>query len=164
LNRLWAPWRMSYIKSAKSNNKQECIFCVKAREDRDFENLVLKRGKHAFVVMNLYPYNNGHVMVSPYRHVPSFVDLTDEENLEIMKLVSLSMQAIKEALNPDGFNIGANIGKIAGAGIADHVHMHIVPRWSGDTNFMAVISDTKVMPELLTETYKKLLDAITKMG
>lgn len=161
-DRLWAPWRMSYIKSSKEK-KEDCIFCTKPRENRDEENLILKRGKHAFIVMNKYPYNNGHVMVAPYRHVPSFIDLTDEESLEIMKLISLSLRVIKDAMNPDGFNVGANLGKVAGAGIEDHVHIHIVPRWLGDTNFMPVISNTKVMPELIEETYRKLFDIISKI-
>ena len=154
---------MSYIESSKQSKDEECIFCVKPRENRDEENLILKRGRYAFIVMNLYPYNNGHVMVSPYRHVASLVDLTDEESLEIMRLVVLSMKVIQRAMNPHGFNIGANIGKIAGAGIAEHVHVHVVPRWAGDTNFMTVISGTKVMPELITDTYKKLVESISKV-
>jgi len=162
LERLWAPWRMAYIKSAK--DEEGCIFCAKHRGNRDSENMILKRGKLTFILMNLYPYNNGHVMVSPYRHVPSLVDLTDEESLELMQFIALAMKAIRDALNPEGFNVGANIGSVSGAGIADHIHIHVVPRWKGDTNFMTVISNTKVMPETLEETYKKLLTAISKLG
>jgi len=162
LDRLWAPWRMSYIESSKQD-KEECIFCVKPRENRDEENLILKRGRYAFIVMNLYPYNTGHVMVSPYRHVPSLVELTDEEGMEVMKLVALSIKALQHAMNPHGFNVGANIGRIAGAGIAEHVHIHVVPRWAGDTNFMTVVSGTKVMPELITDTYKKLVNSLSKV-
>ena len=163
MDRLWAPWRMAYIKSAKEND-EECIFCAKPKQNKDEENLILKRGRKAFIIMNRFPYNNGHVMVSPYRHVASVVDLDDEEGLEVMKLVSLSIRALSEALNPDAFNIGINLGRVAGAGIADHVHIHVVPRWQGDTNFMTVIANTKVMPELLEETYRKLLNAIMKLG
>ncbi|HIQ29145.1 MAG TPA: HIT domain-containing protein [Candidatus Caldiarchaeum subterraneum] len=153
---------MSYIESSKQD-KEECIFCVKPRENRDEENLILKRGRYAFIVMNLYPYNTGHVMVSPYRHVPSLVELTDEEGMEVMKLVALSIKALQHAMNPHGFNVGANIGRIAGAGIAEHVHIHVVPRWAGDTNFMTVVSGTKVMPELITDTYKKLVNSLSKV-
>ncbi|WP_456368243.1 HIT family protein [Thermococcus sp.] len=157
---LWAPWRIEYIRSPKHDG---CIFCDFPKENRDRERLILHRGKHAFVIMNNYPYNPGHVMVAPYRHVGKWEDLTDEELLEIMKLTQLMIRAIKKAMNPDGFNLGVNLGRVAGAGIDDHVHLHIVPRWNGDTNFMPVIADTKVIPESLQEAYDELKRAIDEV-
>ncbi|ACS33425.1 HIT family protein [Thermococcus gammatolerans] len=154
---LWAPWRIEYIRSPKHKG---CIFCDFPRENRDRERLILYRGEHSFVIMNNYPYNPGHVMIAPYRHIGRWEDLRDEELLEIMKLSQLMIRAIKKAMNPDGFNMGVNLGRVAGAGIDDHVHLHIVPRWNGDTNFMPVIADTKVIPESLQEAYDELKKAI----
>ncbi len=154
---LWAPWRIEYIRSPKHDG---CIFCDFPKENRDRERLILHRGKHSFVIMNNYPYNPGHVMIAPYRHVGKWEDLTDEELLEIMRLSQLMIKAIKRAMNPDGFNMGVNLGRVAGAGIDDHVHLHIVPRWNGDTNFMPVVADTKVIPESLQEAYDELKKAI----
>ncbi|MFA4668274.1 HIT domain-containing protein [Pyrococcus kukulkanii] len=157
---LWAPWRIEYIRSPKYEG---CIFCDFPKENRDKERLILYRGKHAFIIMNNYPYNPGHVMVAPYRHVKSIEDLTDEEMLEIMKLAALVMKAIRKVMKPDGFNLGFNIGKVAGAGIDGHVHLHIVPRWNGDTNFMPVIADTKVIPESLKQAYDEIKQAIEEI-
>ena len=157
---LWAPWRMAYIKS--SDRKTGCIFCEKPKEDRDRENLILYRGKKCFIILNRYPYTNGHLMIAPYRHVGEIEELREEELLECMKLLQESVKALKKVYNPDGFNIGLNIGKIAGAGVEGHIHFHIVPRWSGDTNFMQVFSETRVMPELLQETYDKLIGYFRK--
>ncbi|WP_297509646.1 HIT domain-containing protein [Thermococcus sp.] len=157
---LWAPWRIEYIRSPKHDG---CIFCDFPKENRDRERLILHRGKYSFVIMNNYPYNPGHVMIAPYRHVGKWEDLTDEELLEIMKLSQLMIRAIKKAMNPDGFNLGVNLGRVAGAGIDDHVHLHIVPRWNGDTNFMPVIADTKVIPESLQEAYDELKRAIEEV-
>ncbi|ASJ03224.1 HIT family hydrolase [Thermococcus profundus] len=154
---LWAPWRIEYIRSPKHEG---CIFCDFPKENRDKERLILYRGKYSFVIMNNYPYNPGHVMIAPYRHVGKWEDLTDDELLEIMKLSQLMIKAIKKAMNPDGFNLGVNLGRVAGAGIDDHVHLHIVPRWNGDTNFMPVVADTKVIPESLQEAYDELKKAI----
>jgi len=161
---LWAPWRIEYIRSPKHDG---CIFCDFPKENRDKERLILHRGKYSFVIMNNYPYNPGHVMIAPYRHVGKWEDLTDDELLEIMKLSQLMIKALKRAMNPDGFNLGVNLGRVAGAGIDDHVHLHIVPRWNGDTNFMPVIADTKVIPESLKEAYdelKRVIDEIVKEG
>ncbi len=152
MDKLWAPWRMEYIKKIDDG---ACIFCRAASEDRDEENLVLYRGRSTFIIMNRYPYNSGHVMVAPYRHVMEPRELTDDEVLEIHELVVASMTALKTAMNPQGFNIGVNIGKPAGAGF-EHLHYHIVPRWSGDTNFMPVLADVKMIPEHLEGTYRKL--------
>jgi ATP adenylyltransferase len=159
MERLWAPWRMEYV---TGDDKPGCIFCYKPEEDRDRENMILKRGKLGFIMLNLYPYNNGHLMIAPYRHVGDLSDLTDDEMLDMMRLVKLGKETLTEAFGPDGFNIGINLGHVAGAGIADHVHIHIVPRWNGDTNFMPVIADIKVMPQALGKTYQVLLEALTR--
>lgn len=150
---LWAPWRIKYIESPRV---ESCIFCVSASENRDRENLVIYRGAHSFILMNKYPYNTGHLMVAPYRHVKDLMYLTDEELLDIMKSVKMSIRVLNEALRPEGFNIGINMGRAAGAGVEDHIHVHVVPRWIGDTNFMPVLSHVKVIPELLEATYDRL--------
>ncbi len=140
---------------------EKCIFCQKIHGD-DKENLVLWRGKSCFAVLNIYPYNNGHLMIAPYRHTPSLNEMSEEEKLEIMQALTLLLDVLKEALNCDGFNIGMNIGKVAGAGVPDHIHLHIVPRWEGDTNFMPVIGDTKVIPQSLSSTYETLKRVLDK--
>ncbi|MGC8843628.1 MAG: HIT family protein [bacterium] len=140
---------------------EKCIFCQKIHGD-DKENLVLWRGKSCFAVLNIYPYNNGHLMIAPYRHTPSLNEMSEEEKLEIMHALTLLLDVLKEALNCDGFNIGMNIGKVAGAGVPDHIHLHIVPRWEGDTNFMPVIGDTKVIPQSLSSTYETLKRVLDK--
>lgn len=139
-----------------ADRQQGCIFCEKPKEQRDRENLIVARFERCFVILNAFPYNNGHLMVVPYRHVPSLLNLTDEELAELMKVTQISERVLRQALNPHGFNIGLNLGRCAGAGIEEHLHIHIVPRWHGDTNFMPVIADTKVLPELLSQTYEKL--------
>jgi len=157
MERLWAPWRMEYVRSSHS---EACIFCQKVAEDRDRENYVLYRGQKSYILLNLYPYNNGHLMVAPYEHLPSLEDLDEETLTEMMRLVAKGLTLLRRTVNPAGFNVGANIGKVAGAGFDDHVHIHIVPRWEGDTNFMPVLADTRVIPELLDDTYAQLLDAM----
>ncbi|MDD5095310.1 MAG: HIT domain-containing protein [Dehalococcoidia bacterium] len=151
---IWAPWRINYILSEKENG---CILCQKPKQDRDKENLLLYRGKHNLIMLNLYPYNPGHLMVTPYRHIQSLEAMGDEEMLEHFRLVSRCVNVLKETMHPDGFNMGINLGKVAGAGIDDHIHTHIVPRWNGDTNFLPVISDTRAVPEALAATYDKLV-------
>ena len=150
---LWAPWRIEYIEGEKENY---CIFCVKPKEEDDEKNLILYRGKYSFVIMNRYPYNSGHLMIVPYAHKKDFEELNDNEILDINRLLKISIKVLKNVMNPDAFNIGLNLGKQAGAGIDEHLHYHVVPRWSGDTNFMPVISNTRVVPEALNRTYKKL--------
>jgi len=150
---LWAPWRMEYILGEKESG---CIFCTRINQESDKENLILLRGKNNFVIMNKYPYNNGHLMVVPNRHSSEFDSLNDPEKLEMVNLVSKSMNVLKKTINPDGFNVGMNIGKIAGAGIDDHLHFHIVPRWAADTNFMPVVGQTKIISENLEETWERL--------
>jgi len=154
---LWAPWRMKFVKSIKKNRKnKKCILCNKVKELNDKKNYVLYRGKKSFIILNLYPYSNGHLMVAPNRHIAELDKLSSEEIIELMDLVNLSIKLLKKTHNPDGFNIGINYGKAAGAGIDKHIHIHIVPRWFGDVNFMPVISDTKIIPESLDSTYQKL--------
>jgi len=133
-----------------------CILCEKPGQNNDAQNYILYRGSKNFVIMNAYPYNPGHLMVAPYRHVASLDELTDDELREHFSIVSRSVRLLRQVFAPGGFNIGVNIGKVAGAGIDEHVHTHIVPRWQGDTNFMPVISEVRVVPEALAETYKKL--------
>ena len=153
MKRLWSPWRMEYILSKKG---RECIFCDKTADNDDKSNYILHRGKKCYVMLNLYPYNNGHLMVIPYQHVPSPEQLEEEVLTEMMLMVGQGLEALRRAMNPDGFNIGLNIGKAAGAGIEEHAHIHVVPRWKADTNFMPIFSHTRVIPELLDDTYQKL--------
>ena len=150
---LWAPWRIEYIQMARESG---CILCQKPRESIDEANLILYRGQHNFIIMNAFPYNPGHLMVAPYRHVADLQDLGNEEAMELFDIVKKGLGLLKDVMKPTGFNIGLNVGKVAGAGIAEHMHTHIVPRWQGDTNFMPVLSDTKVISEAVSDTYKKL--------
>ncbi|WP_456370666.1 HIT family protein [Geoglobus sp.] len=160
MKRIFAPWRIRYITSPKHDG---CIFCDFPRENRDEERLIVHRGETCFVIMNNYPYNPGHVMISPYRHVGEIEKLEERELLEMMVLAQKTVEVIKRVMSPDGFNLGINLGKVAGAGIEDHIHLHIVPRWNGDTNFMPVIADVRVIPEAVEETYKKLKDGFEKL-
>lgn len=153
MEQLWAPWRIKYIETPK---KGDCILCQKAKEIDDEANFVLCRGQNNFLILNTFPYNPGHLMVAPYRHIANLQDLTDEEAKEHFDILKKSLELLKEAMQPAGFNIGLNIGKAAGAGIEGHLHTHIVPRWGGDTNFMPVLSDTRVISEALMATYRKL--------
>jgi ATP adenylyltransferase len=155
---LWAPWRMEYIVSCK---EQDCIFCVRAAGKNDRDNLVLYRGKNVFVMMNKYPYNNGHLMVVPYAHQSSLSGLDQDTRLELMNTVEKGTECLG-IFRPEAFNIGINIGKIAGAGIEEHIHIHIVPRWGGDTNFMTVTGETRVIPEHILDTYDKLYPVFNK--
>ena len=156
MKRLWAPWRLEYIQSA--DEQEGCVFCRTLEADEE-ESLVVHRGDRAFVLLNRYPYASGHFMVAPYRHEGEFGELTAEEALEIHRLAASGLGALAEAMRPQGFNIGWNLGRIAGAGVVDHVHLHVVPRWAGDTNFMPVLADVKVMPEALEDTRRKLVAA-----
>ena len=153
MERIWAPWRMQYIQIEKPEG---CILCEKPEQNKDALNYILYRGDKNFIILNSYPYNPGHLMVASYRHVTSLEELTEEERHEHFEIVTRSIRVLRQVFNPGGFNIGINVGKAAGAGIEDHVHTHIVPRWQGDTNFMPVLSDIRVLPEALAETYKKL--------
>ena len=152
---LWAPWRMEYVTA--SSGKGECIFCPGDDRSRDEERLILHVGDRGIVLMNRFPYINGHLLVAPVHHVPALDGLTDEEKLDLITMVEKSVGILKEAMNPGGFNVGLNLGRIAGAGVEDHIHVHVVPRWSGDTNYMTVVGDVRVIPEHIQATYKKLL-------
>lgn len=156
MKRLWAPWRMEYILSHKKH--KGCLFCDFIKQDKrsDRKNLVLYRGRHCFVMLNRYPYNSGHLMVVPYFHTPTFDGLSDEVLCDFIRTVNKSVGILREALSPDGFNLGLNFGKVAGAGMEQHMHMHIVPRWTGDTDSMPILSETRVIPEHLKKTYDKL--------
>ena len=160
MDRLWAPWRIDYIKSEKEKG---CIFCDKPAEGDDRSMLILYRGENSFVIMNLYPYNNGHLMIAPYQHTDSTHKLNSSSRSEIMELADQIMTIQKNIMNADGFNYGANIGYSGGAGIADHIHFHIVPRWTGDTNFMPVLGHTKVQMQGLQETYNDLRPHFDKL-
>ena len=159
MKQLWAPWRIEYVLSKKGPG---CIFCDLPAEDRDRDNLILHRGAKNFVIMNRYPYNNGHLMVVPFLHTSSFEGLDAKTLSEMMALTRSCTDTIREVMNPEGFNIGLNMGTAAGAGIREHLHMHIVPRWVGDTSFMAVLDEVRVMPEHLKATYDKLRDKLRK--
>jgi ATP adenylyltransferase len=160
MEHLWAPWRIEYILSKKAPG---CIFCDKPRENKDEENLILFRGNHHFIIMNAFPYNNGHMMVVPYRHTATLSGWSAEEQKEFMVLTDMAVDILKRAMRPDGFNLGINMGQVAGAGVADHIHLHVVPRWNGDTNFMPVLSDTRVISEHLKATYANLKKNLAEM-
>ena len=157
---LWAPWRIEYILAPKEG--EGCFICKGVENPQDKACLVLYVGDRALVVLNKYPYNPGHLMVAPKRHVASLLDLGEEERREIMDLLPLSVEVLQASLNPGGFNIGVNMGKAAGAGLEDHLHIHVVPRWNGDTNFMPVLAQVKVIPEHIEETYRKLKKAFAE--
>jgi ATP adenylyltransferase len=157
MKHLWSPWRLEYLTTPKAD---DCIFCHAAQGDDDRENLVLLRGTWAFLILNRYPYNNGHFMVVPYAHVPSLENLEAKILMEMMLLVNQGLAALRATMHPDGFNIGVNLGHCAGAGIEEHVHIHAVPRWSGDTNFMPVVGDMRVVPQTWLQTYDDLKAAL----
>jgi len=156
VKQLWAPWRLEYIKSA--DEEGGCIFCDAAAGDDDAERLVVHRGAQTIVLLNKFPYASGHLMVAPVRHVGEYGELTDDEVLELHRFASAGMGALAQLYGPQGYNVGWNLGRIAGAGVVDHVHLHVVPRWAGDTNFMPVLADVKVLPEHLRETREKLAE------
>jgi len=152
---LWAPWRMEYISSGK--NKGECIFCPGNNRSQDEQRLILCIGELSIVLMNRFPYINGHLLIAPVRHISTLDALSSEEKLDLITQVEKSIGVLKKVMNPEGFNIGLNIGKAAGAGVEDHIHFHIVPRWGGDTNYMTICGEVRVIPEHIQETYQKLL-------
>ena len=156
MEHLWSPWRMKYLQGEPGGAPGGCIFCDKPTQQRDPENLIVRRGQLAFVILNRYPYNNGHLMVVPYAHASSLEDLQAPALTEIMLLTQQALRALRAVYQPQGFNVGANLGAPAGAGIAGHVHLHVVPRWAGDTNYMTVTAGTRVIPEDLSETFRQL--------
>jgi ATP adenylyltransferase len=156
VKRLWSPWRLSYV-GGTYKKSAGCLFCEKAAQvEKDSENYVLLRGERGFMLLNLFPYNTGHLMVAPYAHVAGTGDLDASTLGDLMVIVNRGIDALKQVLKPDGYNVGINLGAAAGAGITDHVHIHVVPRWVGDTNFMPVFAEAKVIPELLDGTYSRL--------
>lgn len=154
MKQLWSPWRMAYIE--ERNSQPGCLFCQLRDDPPGAASLVVHRGPHAYVVLNRYPYTNGHLMIVPHDHVPSLEDLGRETLGEMMALAQRSLRALRQAYGAESFNLGANIGAPAGAGVADHVHLHVVPRWAGDTNFMATTAGTRVIPEELEQTFRRL--------
>ena len=177
MEHLWSPWRMAYLRGSEPGADPRagksaspilgtrplggtgCIFCDLPAQNRDADNLIVRRGQRAFVILNLYPYNNGHLMVVPYAHVPSLEPLDAATLAEMMALTNQALGTLRQVYNPEAFNLGVNIGGAAGAGIAEHVHMHIVPRWSGDTNFMSTVANARVIPEDLRDTWRQVHDA-----
>jgi len=157
MEHLWAPWRAKYI---LGGDKGGCFLCEKPKENSDAKNFILHRGKYNFIILNSYPYNPGHLLVAPYRHINNLDILTEDEAREHFQLIKLSLKVLSKVTKPAGFNIGVNLGKVSGAGLDGHIHTHIVPRWQGDTNFMSVTADTKVVSEGLAATYKKLKDGL----
>ena len=155
MDHLWTPWRMTYLTEGSAGDG-ECVFCAKLKGSDDAASHILYRGQHCFVTLNLFPYNNGHLMVVPNRHISALEELDEAEVGELMHITQLTLHVLKAAFNPQGFNIGINQGQVAGAGIAAHLHQHVVPRWGGDTNFTSVISETRVIPEWIDQTYTRL--------
>ena len=157
MDRLWTPWRYKYISGAKETSG--CIFCEKPAQTNDEENYIVHRAEHNFVILNAFPYTSGHMMVAPYEHVATPEQAREETLLEMMLLSRMAVACLRSAYRPDGVNLGMNIGETAGAGVAGHIHMHVLPRWTGDANFMTTVAETRVIPEDLHETYGKLKSA-----
>jgi len=155
MNNIWAPWRTAYIE-LKPSDRTKCFLCAKLKEKKDSKNLIIKRGKNCFAVLNLYPYNAGHLLIAPNRHKANLEDLSPLEMQELFSLMLEMKKALTKTIKPEGFNIGFNLGDIAGAGLTSHLHLHLVPRWKGDTNFMPVVGATKVMPKSLDSLCKEL--------
>lgn len=162
MDQLWAPWRMDFIERPKEGD-EGCIFCDFPRLNQDEEHYILYRGLHCFVILNAFPYNNGHLLIAAYRHGHELQQLNGDEKLELMELTDRGCQALAQAYHAEGYNIGMNLGKVAGAGIPGHLHVHIVPRWNGDTNFMPVLGNTRVLPEALTVSYTRLKTAFDSL-
>ena len=165
MKRLWSPWRSKYIESfSKKNRSKACIFCGVKGKNNDLKRLIVWRGNSCFIVMNLFPYNSGHLMIVPYRHRATFQNLDDRECLELMNGTKVAIKLLQKVFHPEGFNVGANLGRVSGAGVEGHVHLHVVPRWRGDTNFLPVLGDTKLISQDIRSTYQKLKAAVKQMG
>jgi ATP adenylyltransferase len=158
--RIWAPWRLPYVKDAAKDEENECIFCANPAQEDDEANLIVHRGELCFVMLNLFPYTNGHLMVAPFEHIATLQGLPSETVAEMMALGQRAMAALEGIYQPHGFNVGFNQGRVAGAGYEHHIHMHVVPRWGGDTNFMPVLADTRVMAQSLEDSYEALRSAL----
>ena len=160
MNHLWSPWRMKYIRRQKT--PKGCVFCDAVQKEDGESNLIVARGKRVFVILNRYPYTSGHIMIVPFEHIGSFEKMDEETSAEVMHLIRQGITALDQIYKPDGYNMGANLGASAGAGIANHIHFHLVPRWDGDTNFMTSIGETRVLPEDLSETFRQIKNAWPK--
>jgi ATP adenylyltransferase len=160
LDRLWSPWRLQYVTS--TDEAHGCVFC-EAPSAPDAQSLIVHRGRECYVILNLYPYNTGHLMVVPNRHIATLAAALHDERCEMMDLTRMAEQALTDAYRPQGLNVGMNLGRPAGAGIVDHIHIHVVPRWSGDTNFMTVVGDVRVLPEAIAESARRLREAFGKL-
>jgi len=161
VDHLWAPWRMGYVSAEQPKG---CIFCTKPAAGDDEANQILHRGDLVFIMLNAFPYNSGHLMIAPFRHIGDPLELEPQESSELLYSIRIAIEVLRDSLEPEGINIGMNVGRAAGAGYADHLHVHVVPRWSGDTNFMAITADTRVVPEALADSYRKLKQALDKRG
>jgi len=161
MEHLWTPWRMKYIQ--ENHNNQGCVFCNAAAMADGEENLVFHRGENTFMILNRYPYTSGHVMCVPFAHVSRLTELSPEVRAEMMEMVNQTLLVLEEVYHPEGFNVGMNLGEVAGAGIADHVHIHVVPRWGGDTNFMSSVGGARVLPEALPDTYQRIKTAWARL-
>jgi ATP adenylyltransferase len=159
VERLWTPWRREFIERAATNQHDGCFLCANPSAADDPKHYIVHRSAHTFVILNLYPYNSGHLMVAPYLHTGDFAQLDAEVAGNLMSTMQAAVSALSRVYHPDAFNVGMNLGKAAGAGVPDHLHVHVVPRWNGDTNFMPVLADTKVLPETLDQTYERLRPA-----
>ena len=163
MKQMWSPWRSQHIDELQDKKEdRKALFSRIAEEHDDDRNLVVHRGEHLYVVMNRFPYNNGHLLIVPYRQVESFDELNEDEQFETARLISSCIQWLREAVHAEGFNVGMNLGEAAGAGVPEHLHVHVIPRWSGDTNFMPTLADVKVVPEAMQDTYRKLKEAVAK--
>jgi ATP adenylyltransferase len=160
MKRLWSPWRIKYIQREVKDDG--CIFCNAQQQQDGVENLIVARGERTFVILNRYPYTSGHVMVVPFAHQPSFEDLDKDTRCELMEMITHATRMVRAVYKPEGFNVGANLGAVAGAGVSGHVHFHVVPRWGGDANFMSTIGEVRVLPEELDETYRRLKEQWNK--
>ncbi len=162
MSHLWTPWRSTYMKGKSENSG--CIFCEAAAREDDSTTLVLLRAQFCFLILNRYPYTSGHLMIAPYQHSSQLTGISEEAALEMMRMARLSEEAIENSYHPDGLNIGMNLGEAAGAGIAQHIHLHVLPRWKGDANFMSTVGDTRIIPEALEESYRKLHAELTRLS
>jgi ATP adenylyltransferase len=157
---IWAPWRLEFI---LKGDESGCFLCEKPKDNSDAANYILHRGKYNFIILNAFPYNPGHMLIAPYRHTAQLTELESDESNEHFELIKFGVKLLATVIKPDGYNVGMNLGRVAGAGVADHLHTHIVPRWQGDSNFMQVVGDTKVIPEALAKTYSKLAEGLNKL-
>jgi ATP adenylyltransferase len=159
MERIWAPWRLAYVKDASKDRESECIFCAAFESGDDKASMIVRRGERCFVILNKFPYTNGHLMIAPYEHIATLQGLDEPTVTELMSLAQRAINALETSYSPHGYNVGFNQGRVAGAGVEHHIHMHVVPRWGGDTNFMPVLGDTRVMNQTLADSFKTVSEA-----